>query len=109
VTELANDDIELAVWEWQVLRIPFDPVDCSKIGYAPILARYLQQRWGQIKSGNGCAGPRSRDCDDTGTRGDVEHYLAGPDLCEFDQVCRDRRGECRKWPERGPHFTLARL
>ena len=69
----------------------------------------VEQGRRQVEPRHRCAHARGRDRNDTGAGADVEHCLAGLDLCEFDEMCRNGCGVGSRRRKRRPHFALARL
>ena len=73
MTELADNDIKLAIREWKTFGISLEPLRGSQPGYSRILARNVEQSRRQVESCHRCARPRGRDRNDTCAGSNVEH------------------------------------
>jgi len=93
VTELADNDIKLAIGEWKTFGVSLKPLRGSQPGYSRILARNVEQSRRQVESRHRCARPRCRDRNDSCAGSNVEYRLAGFDFRELDEMRRDRCGE----------------
>ena len=109
VTELADNDIKLAIREWKTFGVSLKPLRGSQPGYSRIFARNVEQSRRQVESRHRCTRPRCRDRNDTCPGSNVEHGLAGFDFRKLDEMRRDRCGESSGRRKRRPHFALARL
>ena len=105
MTELADHDVERGRLEWQVLDVPFAPVDLHG-GQSGILTRDRQQLRREIEAGHLRAAARRRHRDDAGPARDIEHALPRLDPGVTDEMRgrfgRDRLERC----EVGPPGTL---
>ena len=106
-----GDGVEAVVLEGQVLGVAHVPLEVhsGRLGVGAALVEQLRR---EVARDHVRAGSGSRDRDVAGTRGDVEHVVARPQVCGLDehraQVRDDLRGDGVVVAER-PHRPMARL
>ena len=106
--ELAQHDVEGSVRIRQRFGVAVGKVDADacEIG---IVARTLDQDRRQIESGDVRTATRRRHRHDAGAAGHIEHFLAGRDLREGDELCGRNDGDHFDRHERRPGFALNRF